>query len=312
MVQVCDLTNHANEVKDKLNSLGGDVSVDRILKMLHMLHVEYKVPIEDAKRTVLNSYMRDLKLDFHSMEAKQVNIADIPNKKAEWVSLKAKVMKIFDPTNQNQSQVGYLGDSTGSIRFVVWAKSSLPKLEEGKCYYLKNVKVDKWSPPDKGVELYSVSLNKQTHIAICDENIEAKLPSVTITGAVVDIQDGSGIIKRCPQCRKVLIKGICQEHGKQDGVYDIRIKGIIDDGYVLYQFILNSDMIKSVMGIDVAVANKMAMDAMDPNVVKESFVEQMLGRYYTMSGSLIGDRIIVTNILKISKSDYKDSMVEMV
>ena len=43
---------------------------------------------------------------------------------------------------------------------------------------------------------------------------------------MIDIQTGSGLIKRCPECKRALVKGACAEHGKVKGEYDLRINRI--------------------------------------------------------------------------------------
>jgi replication factor A1 len=54
----------------------------------------------------------------------------------------------------------------------------------------------------------------------------------TMEGALVDIKDGSGLIKRCPDedCTRVIRNGRCSEHGDVSGEFDLRIKGVLDDG----------------------------------------------------------------------------------
>ena len=44
------------------------------------------------------------------------------------------------------------------------------------------------------------------------------------------INSGSGIIERCPECRRMLRDGSCMEHGPQRGEEDLRIRFVLDDG----------------------------------------------------------------------------------
>jgi len=55
----------------------------------------------------------------------------------------------------------------------------------------------------------------------------------------VDVQSGSGLIKRCPECNRALVKGACGEHGKVEGVYDLRIKAVLDDGEKVQDILMN-------------------------------------------------------------------------
>ena len=58
-------------------------------------------------------------------------------------------------------------------------------------------------------------------------------------GTVVSIREDSGIIFRCPECNRVLRDGECATHGEQEGVQDIRLRLVIDDGRASTSLLLN-------------------------------------------------------------------------
>ena len=47
------------------------------------------------------------------------------------VNVTAKLVDLWESQNNDITQVGLLGDKTGSIKSTKWAKSDLPKLTEG-------------------------------------------------------------------------------------------------------------------------------------------------------------------------------------
>ena len=49
-------------------------------------------------------------------------------------------------------------------------------------------------------------------------------------GEVLVVRDDCGIVLRCPECRRVLRDGVCVEHDRVDGVEDLRLRFVIDDG----------------------------------------------------------------------------------
>ena len=49
-------------------------------------------------------------------------------------------------------------------------------------------------------------------------------------GEVLVVRDDCGIVLRCPECRRVLRDGVCVEHNRVDGVEDLRLRFVIDDG----------------------------------------------------------------------------------
>ena len=113
-----------------------------------------------------------------------------------------------------------------------------------------------------------------------------------MTGAIVDVQSGSGLVKRCPECNRILVKGACVDHGKQEGEYDLRVKAVIDDGRIAQDIILNQEMTYKVTGIDVKVAKKMAMDAVDPAVVLDEIKRILLGKYFTVKRPRAGQPLL--------------------
>ena len=280
----------AKELKDKFSSMGApDVPLKEIEQKLDLLVNQYKVPEDEARRTVYNQYARDLKLQRPQAggDTQQVKIKDII-KDGMWVSLKAKVVQLWENDKSTISQIGLLGDDTGIIKFVAFTKSDLPLLEEGKSYHFSNLVTDSWQGR------FSVKLNKTTVITPT-EDIEVASNDITMTGAIVDVQSGSGLIKRCPECNRPLNKGLCVDHGKQDGEYDLRVKAVLDDGKIAQDIILNQEMTYKVTGIDVKIAKKMAMDAVDPAVVLDEIKRSLLGKYFTVRGRVAGGRYLLVN-----------------
>jgi replication factor A1 len=214
----------------------------------------------------------------------------------QWVDVTAKVVELWDPRSDAVGQVGLLGDESGTIKFTKWAKSDLPALEEDQVYDLGNVVTDEYQGN------YSVKLNKTTTIEAVDEDIEVGDNSVTVEGALVDIQSGSGLIKRCPEedCTRVLQNGRCNEHGEVEGEFDLRIKGVLDDGNEVHEIIFDQEATEELTGIELAEAKEMAMDALDTTVVADEMREDTLGRYYRVTGPTLGRYVLVNDLEVLS------------
>ena len=84
--------------------------------------------------------------------------ANAINSGGRWVNLEVEVLELWEPYTESMAQVGLLGDSTGVIKFVSWAKSELPELEEGKAYSLEMVVTDEHEGRN------SVNLNSETNV----------------------------------------------------------------------------------------------------------------------------------------------------
>jgi replication factor A1 len=129
---------------------------------------------------------------------------------------------------------------------------------------------------------------------------------------MVHIQDGSGLIKRCPICNRALIKGTCMEHEKVDGILDLRIKAVVDNGITVQEALFNREITESISGITLEDAKALTEATLvDPDVVLDEMKKQLLGRYYTMSGSILDRYMLVENIQLVEDApDYKiDTML---
>ncbi|RLG29147.1 replication protein A [Methanosarcinales archaeon] len=222
-------------------------------------------------------------------EAQLVEIDSITESN-KWINLHAKVVQLWDSEHESIDQVGLIGDETGTIKFIKWAKSELPSLVEGKSYSFENLTTDEFE------ERFSVKFNKNSSIKELDEDIEVGFSTTEFTGAMVHIQDGSGLIRRCPMCNRALMKGTCMEHGNVDGIHDLRIKAVLDNGIMVQEALFNREITESISGITLEEAKEMAVDALDQGVVQDEMKKRLLCRYYTMSGSLLDRYMLVENV----------------
>jgi replication factor A1 len=294
-----DLRTHAEEIHEQFSDQL-DIDVDDVAERLDTLVNEYKVPATEARRSVVNTYLDDAGMDRDQLGGgsggnEQVDLADV-DAPEEWVDIRATVVELWDPRADAVAQVGLLGDETGTIKFTKWSKSDLPGLEEGKSYSLRNVVTDEYQGR------FSVKLNRTTTIEELDEVIEVGDDNVEVEGALVDIQSGSGLIKRCPEeeCTRVLQNGRCSEHGEVEGEFDLRIKGVLDDGEEVTEVIFDEAATERLTGITLEEAKEMAMDALDTTVVADEMRADILGRYYRVTGPTFGRYVLADEQERLS------------
>lgn len=235
-------------------------------------------------------------------ESEFKNIAELSG--GQWATIKGKIIQLWENSHETIEQAGLIGDSTGVIKFTNWASSDLPDMEEGKSYMLKNVVVNEWGGKNQ------LELNRSSSIEELDEEIKVRTSTFTYSGAMVDIQTGSGLIKRCPQCKRALVKGTCPEHGKVKGEYDLRIKAVLDSGTSTQDVLINRELTEGLVGLSLDSAIAMAADALDPGVVLDKLKHELLGRYYTVSGHKL-DRYILADSISPMTSMDKDLLEEM-
>jgi ssDNA-binding replication factor A large subunit len=289
-----DLRTQATEIHEQFEDQL-DVSVEDIEERLETLVEEYKVPASEARRSVTNTYLDEAGMERDELGGgggnEHVAVADI-DAPEEWIDVTGKVVELWEARSDAVAQVGLLGDESGTVKFTKWSKSDLQELAEGRTYHLRNVVTDEYQGR------FSVKLNRTTVIEEADEAVEVGNDDVTVEGALVDIQSGSGLIKRCPEedCTRVLQNGRCSEHGEVEGEFDLRIKGVLDDGTEIHEVLFDQDATEELTGITLAEAKEMAMDALDTSVVADEMRGDVLGRYYRVTGPTFGRYVLVDDL----------------
>ncbi|MFC7235320.1 replication factor A [Halosegnis marinus] len=297
---------HAREIHEQFSDQL-DVTVEEIADRLDTLVNEYRIPVDEARRSVVSNYLDEAGMDRDELSGgsnETVLVGDI-DEDEQWVDIRVKLVELWEPRADSISQVGLLGDESGTIKFVAFETSELPKLDEGATYALGNVVTDEYQGN------YSVKLNRTTSITEIDEEIEVGDDDVTVEGALVDIQSGSGLIKRCPEegCTRVLQNGRCSEHGEGDGEFDLRIKGVLDDGDDVHEVIFDKDATETLTGISLEEAKQMAMDALDTTVVADEMAEGVLGRYYRVAGPTLGRYVLVNDMEPLGATDAEATLI---
>ena len=303
-----DLRTQAEEIHEQFSDQL-DLSVEDVQERLETLVTEYKVPVDEARRSVTSTYLDEAGMERDELGGggnERVNAADV-DAPEQWVDMTAKVVELWDPNSDAVAQVGLLGDETGTIKFTKWSKSDLHELEEGAVYDLRNVVTDEYQGR------FSVKLNRTTVIEEADADLEVGDDDATVEGALVDIQSGSGLIKRCPEddCTRVLQNGRCSEHGEAEGEFDLRIKGVLDDGEDVHEVIFDRAATEEFTGITLEEAKEMAMDALDTTVVADKMRKETLGRYYRVTGPTFRRYVLADDVEELSEPvDAEETLIK--
>ncbi len=282
-----------NEISERFRNAGITVNPDRIQKVLEN-YKRFGVPENEVERAALRALAAENGIDITSLYTRTVKIEELKSED-EWVTLKAKVVQLWDNEHESVSQVGLIGDETGIVKLTVWKNAQIPLLlEEGKSYLFKNVVTNRY------LDRIQLAATPNTEIEEIKEEIQAKRREVTLSGAIVDIINGSGLIKRCPECNRALVKGACGEHGKVDGIYDIRLKAVLDDGKAAHSILAPAEILTKLTGITVEKAKDMATQALDQSVVNTEIAKKVIGRYFTFKCAPIDTNYLVKEIVEVN------------
>jgi replication factor A1 len=220
------------------------------------------------------------------------------------VTITAKVLsvegrKLETPNGPKQVFSGIMADASGKVQFSAWHDFGL---KPGDTIIIRGAYVRTWRGIPQlnfgeraGVERTKTNFGSDLELSKPRPRSIGELESiggavdVLVRGVVVDIKKGSGLIFRCPQCNRLVQKGLCRIHGRVDGQPDLRIKAVVDDGMAALTAVLNKDITEMLVGITLAESLREAKEAMNPEIVEEKIKDRMLGKPIEVRGNVTSD-----------------------
>lgn len=105
----------------------------------------------------------------------------------------------------------------------------------------------------------------------------------TLEGLVVEVPKQE-LIRRCPQCSKILNGGECLVHGEVRGEYDLYLEAKIYNGISEHLSRIKKPVLEKPFGIDVNGYINTTEGYLDPRVF-EVFSKQIIGKWISLSGT---------------------------
>ena len=210
------------------------------------------------------------------------------------VSVSGEAKKVFS---------GTIADETGKAQFTSWHDF---KLKEGDAYKISGGYVKSW----KGIPQFTFddkSAVKKIDNCKIPKNLDSTSSKMTlhelvekrggldveVEGTIIEIRTGSGVVKRCPECNRVLMNEECAIHGTVEGLLDLRIKLIVDDGAGAASAVLNKEMSEKVLGKTLEECKEMNEDELKNEMNKTLFTKMI-----NLKGNALSDEFGTTLIPK--------------
>jgi replication factor A1 len=204
---------------------------------------------------------------------------------------------------------GMIADDTGKIQFSAWSDFGI---KEGESLCISNAYIRTWkgipqlnlgdrcevSRVDAITEIIDTSANKKTVDEIT--RIGGGL-DITLEGLVVDVRQGSGIIRRCPQCNRSMLNGACTTHGMVEGIMDLRLKVVIDDGTGAIGAIINRGDTEKLTGVTLQAAQGLA-SVQGEAVVGREITSKILMKRIRVTGNVMSDDYGPSIIIKSAEN----------
>jgi len=136
----------------------------------------------------------------------------------------------------------------------------------------------------------------------------------SVRGILVDVKEGSGLIYRCPECRRVLRKNTCRIHGEVEGEADLRIKAVIDDGSGALTAIFGKELTEKFLNKSMDVCIDTAKEAMTHEVVRDDLADMLIAQPIDVQGNVTRDEfgiMMIVNSANLLKIEVEKEAREM-
>ncbi|AGI47186.1 Single-stranded DNA-binding replication protein A (RPA), large (70 kD) subunit-related ssDNA-binding protein [Thermoplasmatales archaeon BRNA1] len=194
---------------------------------------------------------------------------------------------------------GLIADSSGKIQFTAWDDHNL---SEGQTVRIENAYIRSWkgipqlnignssTVTDTEADLGEVAGDGTTSKTVQEITEIGGGLDISITGTIVDVKTGSGLIKRCPECNRSILNEDCAIHGHVDSpVIDLRLKTTIDDGTGAISVIINRRDTEAITGMTLEEAQDLAREKGDMGVVANKMAAAVLLKKVTVTGNIMTD-----------------------
>ncbi|BAI61091.1 putative single-stranded DNA-binding replication protein [Methanocella paludicola SANAE] len=282
-------------IVEELNRALG-VDRDTLEKELNLLIIDFKVPVEEARRSIMKKHAGEAGEAAEPESSNDPSIRLLKDLRSgdTGVTLLANVIEpryreITTSRGTTTVVNGMLEDSTAKLHFTAWV--DFPGLFSGRAVLAKNVYVNSFHG------MPSVNIGERSTVEEFDGNVpgyttrRCSLAELTegdgaydieVEGEVVSIRPGSGLIERCPICSRVMQKGQCRAHGRSEGIKDLRIKAILDDGTGSLICVFDRTLTRAVLGVEL----EMALESGTIDNAEEQVKAALIGWPFTIRGNV--------------------------
>jgi len=204
---------------------------------------------------------------------------------------------------------GVLADDTGKVGFTSWTDF---QLKDGQAVrvaggYVRSFRgapqftFDEKATVETLPDSQAPSLQEIAQagpVPLADLYLGSGALDAVVEATLVEVRPNSGLVMRCPECKRTLQATACLEHGKVTGQPDVRIKAVLDDGTGAINAIFGRETTEALMGKSVDDCVKIAKDAMSTEVVETELKHKVLARPLRCRGNVVVDEFGPTLIVQ--------------
>jgi replication factor A1 len=230
-----------------------------------------------------------------------------------YVEVRGRILSVEarDVTVQGEPKTIYSGtiaDEADRIQFTAWNDF---KLKEGDLVRISRATVRGWRGipqlnfDDRGEVLKlkedfpSVEeLRTVGRRTIAEVAAKGGAADVGVRAVIIEVRDGSGLITRCPECRRALQKGMCKIHGRVEGFPDLRIKAVLDDGTGAVSAVFGRELTEELIGMTLDDCVERAKKSMNFDTIKDMMDDQLMFKVVDATGNFSSDSYGLSMIVR--------------
>lgn len=228
----------------------------------------------------------------------------------EGFRLEARVVRVTErtvPVGEDRRVVyeGLLADGSGSVGFSAWSDF---RLRPGDTVEIVGAYLRTFRGATQVVldERASVRRIERTDLPLPEEILRAPPQTiarveeadggslVSVEGRVVGLLPPSGLVYRCPQCRRSVQGGVCRVHGAVTGEPDLRARIVLDDGTGALTINAGRGDTERLWGVTLEACRARLREQPDPAQLEGELFESLVGRRLRVRGSSSKDDFGVT------------------
>jgi replication factor A1 len=220
---------------------------------------------------------------------------------------------------------GVLADETGKTQFSAWKDF---ELKDDEVLRIEGAYVKSWRgiPQISFDERAAITrlkadllppfeqLNVSPRMWIEDLAERGGAADVTVRGILIDLREGSGLVYRCPECRRVLRKGACRLHGEVKGEPDLRVKAVLDDGSGALTAVFDRELTEALLDKTLDACIAAAKEAMSTDIVRDELADILVAQPIEARGNATSDDyglMMIVESAKLLKVDVQAEAREM-
>jgi replication factor A1 len=144
-----ELKEIADRISEKFAAAGHPIDRAKLEEKINRFVEEFSVPPAEAERSIIGDYARQFGMELPSAgPSKQDADSVIPISEIQaeqWVTVEGQIVTLIPSRSPSVAQSGVIMDSSGTMRFTVWAKANAPVMEQGKWYRLESAVADEYN-----------------------------------------------------------------------------------------------------------------------------------------------------------------------